>query len=201
MVWYDASMTDSIASQNHVLSFWFGDDFEATPVGEKKSFWFTKSDKTDQAIHERFEATVVAARMGKLDTWAGVARGRLALIIVLDQFPRNIYRDTPGAFASDALALGLAREGVVKGMDQELGGHERAFFYMPFMHSEELKDQERSVALFTKLAEEGAWSVEWAIKHKEVIDQFGRYPHRNKILGRDSTREEEEYLRKPDAGF
>ncbi len=200
-VWYDASMTDSIASQTQVLSFWFGDEYEKGNEKEGKNFWFTKRDETDQYIRERFEATVSAARRGKLDTWAGTARGRLALIIVLDQFPRNIHRDTPEAFASDAQALALAKEGIVKGMDKELEGHEQAFFYMPFMHSEDLADQERSVALFTKLAEAGTWDASWAIKHKKVIDRFGRYPHRNSILGRVSTPEELEYLKDPNAGF
>lgn len=189
------------ATPESILSFWFGNEYEASEAGEAKDFWFTKSDTTDAYIREHFGNTVKAARRGECDAWEKTPHGRLALIIVLDQFPRNIYRDTPNAFSSDTQALALAQEGIMAGVDQELTGHERVFFYMPFMHSERIEDQETSVKLFDQLEREGVWSASWAHKHKDVIDQFGRYPHRNAIVGRISTPEELEYLSKPGAGF
>lgn len=181
--------------EKKVLEFWFGRG--RTP--RFKKFWFAKSFATDRTIKERFGRTLEAAKKGRLKEWAATPRGRLALIIVLDQFSRNIYRGDRRAFAADTQALRLAKEAIRKREDLKLHPLERVFLYMPLMHSEKKADQKQSVALFTKLKmKENLW---YAKEHKRVIDTYGRFPHRNAILGRRSTKKELEYLAKPGAGF
>jgi uncharacterized protein (DUF924 family) len=181
--------------EKKVLDFWFGR--HETPRFRK--FWFAKSFATDRRIRERFRKALEAAKAGKLDHWKKTPRGRLALIILLDQFSRNIYRGERTSFAADAKALRLAQEGIRTGHHRQLHPLERIFFYMPFMHSEKKAHQKRSVDLFTKLRmKENLW---YAKEHQRVIDEFGRFPHRNAILGRRSTKKELEYLAKPGAGF
>lgn len=184
-----------------VHRFWFGAPGESDDV-QPRELWFTKSDVTDRAIRERFGATVEAALEGNLDRWADTLRGALALIIVLDQFTRNALRGTPRAFAGDARALALATRLVDSGQDLSFLPIERWFVYMPFEHSERLLDQLESVRLFERLSADGVDSpLEWARRHYEVIARFGRFPHRNAILGRASTPEEVEFLKQPRSAF
>ena len=184
-----------------VLDFWFGAPGNPD-YGKTRPLWFTKSDATDQRLHDRFGSTVEAALSGGLDDWALTPRGALASIIVLDQFTRNIYRDTPRSFAGDGQALRVASSLVDRNDDRLLAPVERWFAYMPFEHSEFLNDQLESVRLFQQLAQEGLQEpLPWAIKHLEVIQRFGRFPHRNSILGRESTAEEIEFLKEQGSRF
>ena len=188
-------------SATEVLEFWFGEPGSAEHL-RSRSLWFTKSDATDRAIAERFGAIVEDALAGSHDDWAATPRGALALVILLDQFTRNIHRNTPRAFAGDARALALATRLVDTARDLSLAPVERWFAYMPFEHSERLVDQYESVRLFERLAADGLEApLDWARKHFDVVARFGRFPHRNAILGRVSTPEEVEYLKQPGAGF
>ena len=170
-----------------VLKFWFE---ELEPKQ-----WFTADAKLDEAIRERFGDTLAQAKAGELDVWAETPQWRLALIIVLDQFSRNLHRDIPEMYAADVKALALTREGIGKGMDAELETpQEKHFFYMPLMHAESKEAHEENVAQFLKLKEEGYDVMEYPEHHKGIIDRFGRFPHRNELLGRESTEEEKEFL-------
>jgi len=190
------------ATPQEILEFWFGAPGSAEH-GRSRSLWFTKSAETDAAIGRRFGAAVEAALRGELDRWAGGdARQALALILLLDQFTRNIYRDSGRAFAGDAAALAVARRLVDDGRHHELTPVERWFAYLPFEHSERLADQHESLRLFGDLARAGlAEPLVWAQKHFDVIARFGRYPHRNELLGRASTAEEIEFLQQPGSRF
>ena len=184
-----------------VLDFWFGAPGDPD-FGKTRPLWFTKSDATDQLLRDRFGSTVESALNGEFDAWAQTQRGALASIIVLDQFTRNIYRDTPRSFAGDSQALRLASGLVDRSQDRLLAPVERWFVYMPFEHSEFLNDQLESVRLFQQLAKDGLGEpLAWAIKHLEVIQRFGRFPHRNTILGRDSTVDEIEFLKAQGSRF
>lgn len=184
-----------------VLDFWFGAP-GLRGQGEPRDFWFRKSAVTDALIRERFGALLESALRGELGSWGQSPRGALALIVVLDQFSRNIHRDTPRAFEGDAAALGLARRLVERGDDLALPPVERWFAYMPFEHSESLADQAESVRLFEQLAAQGlAGPLPWAKAHFDVIRRFGRFPHRNEILGRASTPEELDFLSQPGSRF
>lgn len=187
-----------------ILDFWF------LPAGDSgcnhyRAEWFRKDAAFDAAIHAQFAADITAALAGS--RFAGDdALSRLADILLLDQFPRNIFRDTPRAFAGDAQALVLANNLVNDGQDSALPPFMRWFAYLPFEHSESLADQARAVALFTRLradAHDAAFdaALDYAIRHHDVIAQFGRFPHRNAILGRTSTDEEVEFLRQPGSSF
>lgn len=198
--------------QARILGFWFGDpgDGEAPPP-ELSRMWWAKDQKTDDYIRDNFESLLINAREGRLREWENTPRGTLALIILLDQFPRNIYRDTPGAFSQDAQALEAAAKGIEKGFDKGLHPVMRVFFYMPFMHSEDLEMQERSIALFgamerdftspPELAKMLSSNRDYAERHYSIIKRFGRYPHRNRILGRESTAGEIEFLKQPGSSF
>lgn len=182
-----------------VLDYWFGSDGHPQAA---RDFWFRKSSATDSEIRDRFGASIELALGGALDSWRRDLEGRRALILLLDQFTRNVYRDTPRAFAGDPAALALARGVVASGEDRSCGPYERWFIYLPFEHSESLADQEESLRLFGELAREGEpGPLEWAQKHFDVIHRFGRFPHRNEILGRASTPEEAEFLRQPGSRF
>lgn len=190
------------ATPQEILAFWFGAPGSADH-GRARSLWFSKSTDTDAEIGRRFGATVEAALRGELDRWAdGDARQALALVLLLDQFTRNIHRDSARAFAGDAAALAVARRLVADGRDLELTPLERWFAYLPFEHSERLADQHESLRLFGELARGGlAEPLVWARKHFDVIVRFGRYPHRNEALGRVSTAEESEFLQQPGSRF
>jgi uncharacterized protein (DUF924 family) len=161
--------------------------------------WFAKSDDFDRLIESRFGATQAAAERCELAFWRGSASGRLAEIIVLDQFSRNIWRDTPRAFASDPLALALAQTAVAAGADQALDATRRAFLYMPYMHSESALIHAAAVQLFSAPGLEN--NLNFELRHQAIIERFGRYPHRNQILGRTSTPKEIEFLKAPGSGF
>lgn len=184
-----------------VLSFWFaGAAEEGRPAGV--ALWFGAGAEIDRLVERRFGRLVEQAKAGTLDAWAGTARGRLALILLLDQFPRNIHRDSKEAFAGDEKALGLCLDGLDDAMDEELAPLERAFFYMPAMHAEDADIQLTSVEIFGELArsappehaETCAAFLKHAEKHREVVERFERFPHRNAILGRTSTSEEAAFL-------
>lgn len=179
------------ATPETVLSFWFG---ELT-----KEDWFLGNAMTDDAIRERFAATHLQLAKHVGPEWRETADARLALVVVFDQFPRNVYRGTPLAFATDGLALKEARAAVDRGDDQAVADDRRVFFYMPFEHSENLADQNRAVQLISALGDEVY--TDYAERHRDVIVQYGRFPHRNAILGRISTLAEERYLAEPGAGF
>ncbi len=157
--------------------------------------WFAKSDAFDADIRRRFLALVDDAQAGGLSDWAATADGTLALMLVLDQFPRNLFRGSPRAFAGDAHALALANAAIARGFDRQVAPELRPFFYLPFMHSEVLADQERSLELYRILhAEGGTDNRSFADEHHEIIARFGRFPHRNAVLGRTTTPEEQAFL-------
>lgn len=189
-----------------VLDFWFGEP--GTPAfGQPSGRWFTRDDAFDAQIRERFGATLDAARRGECDAWQDTPLGALALVIVLDQFSRNTCRGRAAAFAGDARALDVARRLVASGAHVELPSAEhRAFAYLPFEHAESPDAQAESVRLFEALAHEtgskgkGTY-VDYARRHAAVIERFGRFPHRNAVLGRASTDEEHAFLREPGSSF
>ncbi|WP_173912067.1 DUF924 family protein [Acinetobacter sp. Marseille-Q1618] len=174
-----------------ILDFWFNP--------ETQPFWFAKSDDFDQQLRTRFTDILQQAKQAELYTWRKNAEGRLAEIIVLDQFSRNIYRDQAAAFAQDAQALTLAQEAIRLGLDQDLRPEQRSFLYMPYMHSESKLIHVQALQLFEDLA--NPVNLDFEQKHKVIIDRFGRYPHRNAILGRESTAQEIEFLKQPNSGF
>lgn len=174
-----------------VLGFWFE---ELT-----KDDWFLGGEKLDTVIRDRFAATHLELARQVGPEWRETAEARLALVIVFDQFPRNIYRGTPLAFATDSLAVKEARAAIDAGCDREVADEQRVFFYMPFEHSENLADQNRAVQLIAALGNEVY--TDYAERHRDVIAKYGRFPHRNAILGRTSTPAEEAYLAEPGAGF
>jgi uncharacterized protein (DUF924 family) len=190
------------AAPDEVLDFWFGAPGSAES-GRPRELWFTKSAATDALIRDRFGTAVEAALHGQLRHWAdGDARGALALILLLDQFTRNVFRDRARAFAGDDVALAVAKRLVADGRDRQLAPVERWFAYLPFEHSERIEDQHESLRLFGELALQGLTEpLLWAQKHHEVIARFGRYPHRNEAVGRQSTAEEIEFLRQPGSRF
>lgn len=170
-----------------VIDFWFR---ELTP----KQWFADGGPELDARVRARFGALVEAARRGAFDHWATAPRGRLALILVLDQFPRHVFRGTSDAFASDATAQALAREGIAAGMDEDLTLAERQFFYMPLMHAEDREVQALSVARFTALRDAAQAALGFALDHRDVVERFGRFPHRNAMLGRASSTEEQAFL-------
>ncbi|HEX6733966.1 MAG TPA: DUF924 family protein [Azonexus sp.] len=186
-----------------VLAFWFAPP--GTPGhGQPRAEWFRKDAAFDEAIRCRFLPAVETALAGELADWATTPAGLLALVIVLDQFPRNLFRGQARAFAGDAQARALADRALAAGWDQPLTAVEKLFLYLPFEHSEALADQARSLALFTALAaahpgHDG--TLDYARRHHEVIARFGRFPHRNAALGRPSTPAEALYLAQPGSGF
>ncbi|NMM81138.1 hypothetical protein B2J86_09415 [Acidovorax sp. SRB_14] len=193
-----------------VLAFWLGAEVPTDASAlTRQSLWFTKSDAGDADIARRFGALVDEALAGRLDTWARGPWGSLALAIVLDQFTRNVHRGTPRSFAGDAQALALALQAIAEGHDRALPTVARTFLYLPLEHAEDPALQARSVQAFTELAAEAtphtqallASALDYARQHQNVIARFGRFPHRNAILGRESTAEERAYLAQPGAGF
>ncbi|HTT11978.1 MAG TPA: DUF924 family protein [Burkholderiaceae bacterium] len=184
-----------------VLDFWFGPP-DSPEYGAPRDMWFRKSEATDATIRARFGGAVEAALAGERRGWANGPRDALALVLMLDQFTRNIFRDTPRAFAGDEQALQVASEVVDRGADRLLIPVERWFIYLPFEHAESLSVQDESLRLFGQLAAEGHQdALAWAQKHHDVIARFGRFPHRNRILGRTSSAEELAFLAQPGSRF
>lgn len=184
-------MSDATLSPSDIVDFWFSDD--------TKKQWFKPDAAFDDALRARFETPLQAARRGVYADWPGTAHGALALIILLDQISRNIYRGTPEAFAADEQALDVAAHAIANGFDEQLTPEQRIFLYMPYMHSEALADQERGMELFTRLGV--AENLDYMRRHRDIIARFGRFPHRNAILGRQSTPEELEFLKQPGSSF
>lgn len=196
--------------KDELLQFWFGDDpDDAAVAAAKTELWWGHREETDELLQASFGAATSAAAADMLDHWVGSPRGRLALILLLDQLPRAIHRGTPEAFAQDAKARRVAKQGLESGADRLLRPIERLFVYLPFEHSEDMADQDRSVQLFRDLAasvpegqrETFAEFVDYALRHREIVARFGRFPHRNSILGRESTPEEKAFLEQPGSSF
>lgn len=186
-----------------VLDFWFLPPTDAG-YGQSRVEWFRKDDAFDALIVQRFGDLIVTAIAGGLRDWEATPQGALARIIVLDQLTRNAFRDTPQAFAGDAQALLLARQLMDSSSDQSLLPMQRAFAYLPFEHAEDVAMQARAVQLFQRLAQQHAGfdsMFDYALRHQAVINRFGRFPHRNAILGRESTPEEADFLRQPGSSF
>ncbi len=199
-----STMTDDDQRRiEEILSFWFKEQELSGPqIDQRMDTWFGEDPVFDHDIEERFSGDVERACNGQLDHWAAEPYGRLALIILIDQFRRNIYRNTAKAFSHDKIALKLCVEGAMEKSDKGLAPIHRVFFYMPLQHAESRKVQAKSVALYNRLAESVSPTyqetfltvAQFAELHKDIIDQFGRFPHRNSLLGRENTTEEDEYL-------
>ena len=185
-----------------ILTFWFG-PADASDRSRPKKFWFRKDPAFDAEVCARFEAIYQRATAGQCDPWQHTPEGALALAIALDQFPRNMFRGEARSFASDPQALTVARLAVARGFDRQLLPVQRWFLYLPYEHCEDLKTQEEGVALFELLASDrdSASSIAYARRHRDVIAQFGRFPHRNAILNRPSTTAEREFLARPGSSF
>jgi uncharacterized protein (DUF924 family) len=174
-----------VASAEEVLAFWF--------APEQDGRWFQRDGEFDAEIRQRFLVTYEAAYAGELDPWREAPRSLLALIIVLDQFARNMFRASPRAFAADSRAIQITRDGIEKGFDRGLSSEEQDFLYMPLMHSEKLADHD----LYARLRGDSSYGRE----HREIISRFGRFPHRNAVLGRPNTEAEDFYLRETPPSF
>ncbi len=200
----DATITDDDQIRiDAILVFWFlQQDLSAPQIDQRMDIWFGRDDVFDHECKKEFADDIEQASEGGLSHWAHEPRGRLALILLLDQFRRNIYRDTAKAFAKDGVALKLCVEGAMAKKDQGLTPIQRAFFYMPLQHTELKKVQAKSVELFSKLAENVPRPfretfetiAQFAELHRDIVEQFGRFPHRNQLLNRENTAEEDEYL-------
>lgn len=184
-----------------ILRFWFGDG--APPPFRAQ--WWAKDAAFDDEIRARFAGHRLAAITGALDAWEETPRGALALVILIDQFSRNLFRGSPEAWANDAQALRICDRAIARGLDAKLVGSERLFLYMPTMHSEDIEVQNRSVALFEalgrELGEPFTNNAEYARRHRDIVARFGRFPHRNAILGRESSAEEAAFLLEPGSSF
>lgn len=196
-----------VTNHEEILRFWFGPP--DGPPFANQARWWTKDPAFDETIRARFGTDLETAAAGGLRDWEEAPRSRLALVLVLDQFSRNAFRDTARAFAQDGRALALCRDGIARGLDRALALVERYFFYMPLMHAEDLAIQQTAVATFARLADEAPLelrggfeaAVDFAERHRAIIERFGRFPHRNAILGRESTPEEAEFLTQPNSSF
>lgn len=197
-------------NQTSIIEYWFGRNADdAVVANEQSPLWWSKNINTDNEIRDRFGALVLAAEAGDLDDWSHSPEGRLALILLTDQFSRNIHRDTHAAFRFDDLARNWCEEGLASHADKKLRPIERVFFYLPLEHSEDLDRQNRCVELYRELAGEVSHElkstfdgfVNFALRHQVIIERFGRFPHRNEILGRKSTPEEIEFLKQPHSSF
>ena len=174
-------------SPSEILDFWFQDDV--------KKMWFGSTPEFDQSLKDKYEGLLDAATAGELNEWKQTTEGALALCIILDQFPLNMFRDQARSFSTEANSRDVAAFALDKGLDKDLNDDQRLFLYLPFMHSENLDDQNRSVELFTAAGME----ARWAEHHRDIVKRFGRFPHRNAALGRSCTAEEEEYLNSQEA--
>ena len=192
-----------------LLDHWFGETRRhPARIASRASWWFGSSGAVDRELRERWEQDAERAANGELDEWAADPEGRLALILLLDQLPRNLHRGKPAAFAQDAKAQRLAIDGLVNRMDRGLDPAARAFFYMPLEHAESKKMQALSVAAFSQLALDHpelevlqSQFLPFAEQHREIVERFGRFPHRNEILGRETTAEEKEFLEESGESF
>jgi uncharacterized protein (DUF924 family) len=200
----------NLTTPETILAFWFGSKPDDSVVAkEQADLWWSKNKATDDEIRRRFEIYLILAVSEQLNDWLSTPRGRLALIILTDQFPRNIYRDTARAFSYDEKALTWCIEGLEQKIDRELRLIERVFFYLPLEHGEYIEHQDLSVKCFSELVssapaeQRGIFEeyLSYAIRHREIIERFGRFPHRNKVLGRESTPDELAFLAEPGSSF
>lgn len=191
-----------MANFQEILNFWFGTP-EQPNYGKPRDVWFSKNLEFDRQVKTKFLSDYELAASGKLNHWQDNPETCLALILLCDQFPRNMFRDRPKAFATDSQALGFAEYAVTRGFDRQFIPVQRWFFYLPFEHSENLEHQRQSLALFEQLSDDpdSQSTIDYAIKHLKVIERFGRFPHRNQILGRETTPEETEFLKQPGSSF
>jgi uncharacterized protein (DUF924 family) len=193
-----------------VLEYWFG-DLDHTPAyfEERNRLWFGAGPEVDEQIRRTFEKDLIAAVEGGLDAWRETPRGSMALIILLDQFSLQLYREQPRSYRQSELALPIAREVIARGWEFALLPAERAFLYLPFEHSEKIEDQDYCVARYSELAsgaspdlrDEFLGALEWAVRHQRVVKKYGRFPDRNEVFGRKSTPEEEAFLASDEAPF
>jgi uncharacterized protein (DUF924 family) len=198
-----------MAQTNEVLSFWFADPQTGLANFDQwRKAWFIKDAAFDQQMRDRFLPTYEQAAAGKLDCWQESPAGSLALVLVLDQFPRNMFRGDPKAFATDHKALGTTQGAIAKNFHQQLKPLQQLFLYLPLEHSENLEHQNQCVALFHRLiadhpglGKEFEDTYSYAVRHQAVIERFGRFPHRNEILGRETTPAEAEFLKQPGSSF
>jgi uncharacterized protein (DUF924 family) len=192
-----------------VIDFWFGELTDGFSDAAHRGRWYAFDEAFDRLIEDQFAGALRAAQAGELKPWMDDARGQLAFIVLTDQFSRQIHRGTAQAFATDALALSAAREGITRGTDRELEFNHRSFFYMPFEHSEALLDQHTGVGLFAQLRGEtppryrqhAGEGLRHAQQHRDIIQRFGRFPHRNALLDRASTEAEVEFLAQASGSF
>jgi uncharacterized protein (DUF924 family) len=200
----------NVETPESILEYWLGSNADdATVAAERSNLWWSRNAAVDDEIRQRFEPLVLKAASGELTAWASKPKGLLPLILLTDQFPRNIYRDSARAFAFDAKALVWCRDGIKSDFDLKLRPIERVFFYLPLEHAEALEYQEQAVKLFRQLAESVTGDhgtlfeeyLDFAVRHRDIIARFGRFPHRNKILGRESTAEELEFLSERGSSF
>lgn len=198
------------ADAGRVLAFWFGEAADAAETARRQqTLWWGKDAALDREIGERFSGLRSQAVAGELLDWERDPQGRLALILLIDQFSRNLFRGDPASFAQDGLALRWTLEGLEQGVDRRLPPIQRVFFYLPLEHAESRELQARSVALYAALAAEVPPDqrtlfdgfLDFAVKHRDIVERFGRFPHRNAILGRDSTSEERDFLQQPGSSF
>lgn len=205
-----------MSDPDDILKFWFGDLVDSPTCDpevlhkQEMTKWFKKDPAVDKEITERFAGDVERAAKGELDAWAKTPRGRLALIVLLDQFSRNMHRDSPLAFANDEKALNLTQEGIAQGVEAEYHEGLKFVFYLPLMHSEDLAVQKLSVERWHNLRDTASseklkaglgYPTKFAERHLEIVERFGRFPHRNKPLGRTSTPEEIQFLTEPNSSF
>jgi uncharacterized protein (DUF924 family) len=203
------NLATSMETAHSLHHYWFGGTADDEAGQRQSKLWWGKHARLDAELTERFGSLVAAARSGKLEQWNDSAQGRLALILLTDQLPRNVFRGTPDAFASDPQARQLCLAGLERGDDSVLKPIERVFFYLPLEHSESMRDQEHAVRLYTALFQAVPQSVieqyrgflTYALRHRRVIERFGRFPHRNAILGRQSSPEEVAFLAEPGSSF
>jgi uncharacterized protein (DUF924 family) len=200
----------SVETVQSVNTFWFGlEQDDALTAQQQSTLWWSKNEDVDRQIRSRFASTVRGAAQHQLDDWAAIPSGLLALILLTDQFSRNMYRGTPASFESDAIARDWCLQGLAQGADRKLRMIERVFFYLPLEHSESPDHQKQSVQLFTQLLQDVPSAhhdmfngfLTFALRHQQFIERFGRFPHRNAILGRDSTPEEIIFLQQPGSSF
>ena len=193
-----------------IMDYWFGHGSTTKQISERqKALWWSKQDRIDKEITDRFHGMTQQVATGNLKEWEHSPRGLLASILCVDQFPRNMFRNTPVAFAYDHIAIRLANRLLEMAWDQQLRIIERTFAYLPFEHSENMDDQNRSVTLYADLLQSVAGeereviqdSYQFALKHQEIIARFGRFPHRNRILGRRSSKSETQFLQQPGSSF
>lgn len=194
-----------MARSQAILNFWFGDPTDpSSEYGQPRRIWFKKNPDFDAAIRQQFYADYERAAAGQLDAWKQQPQSCLALILLLDQFPRNMFRGTARSFATDPQALAVAQHAIAQGHDQSLMPVARQFVYLPFEHSEDLHHQGQAVAYFEALVQQAPElhsALDYAYRHRDVIARFGRFPHRNEILGRETTPAEAEFLAQPGARF